>query len=259
MKRRRGFTLIELLVVVAIIAILAALLFPFFARARAAAYQSSCTSNLRQLATGFMLYFEDYDGTFPANGVSHLTDVTDIEKLWIRQIQPYMKNQDVLHCPGDNIRSASRSFSGALPEVHNQPGLPALSYGANWTMMSAALYDRPEAKVVSIQYAPLTLLVADCTEPWAFGPVYMDAQGVRWSHIAYANGPPEPTPEDVYHHGGRSGMGHERHGDGANIAFMDGHVHFMRADAFVREPGQRNGKEVSIQRPIIAPDAVPPD
>src|SRR5215208_2314470 len=104
MKRRRGFTLIELLVVVAIIAILAAVLFPVFARARAAAYQSSCTSNLRQLATGFMLYCEDYDQTFPANGVSHLTDVTDIEKLWIRQIQPYMKNQAVLHCPADSIR-----------------------------------------------------------------------------------------------------------------------------------------------------------
>src|SRR6478735_2662993 len=97
MTRRRAFTLIELLVVVAIIAILAAILFPVFARARAAAYQSSCTSNLRQIATGFTLYFQDYDETFPPNGVVRLTAVDDFERLWNYQIQPYMKNNGVLH------------------------------------------------------------------------------------------------------------------------------------------------------------------
>jgi len=43
-----GFTLIELLVVVAITAILAALLFPVFARARETAQKRTCASNLRQ-------------------------------------------------------------------------------------------------------------------------------------------------------------------------------------------------------------------
>ena len=42
---RRAFTLIELLVVIAIIAILAAILFPVFARARAAAQKANCLSN----------------------------------------------------------------------------------------------------------------------------------------------------------------------------------------------------------------------
>jgi len=44
-----GFTLIELLVVVAIIALLAAILFPVFAKAREKARQSVCQSNLRQI------------------------------------------------------------------------------------------------------------------------------------------------------------------------------------------------------------------
>src|SRR5216110_953320 len=53
---RRGFTLIELLVVVAIIAIIAAILFPVFAQARESARQTTCLSNLKQLGTGLMMY-----------------------------------------------------------------------------------------------------------------------------------------------------------------------------------------------------------
>src|SRR5687768_4855155 len=61
----RGFTLIELLVVIAIIAILAAILFPVFAQARAKARQATCTSNMKQLSLGLMMYIQDYDEMFP--------------------------------------------------------------------------------------------------------------------------------------------------------------------------------------------------
>jgi prepilin-type N-terminal cleavage/methylation domain-containing protein/prepilin-type processing-associated H-X9-DG protein len=258
MKRRRAFTLIELLVVIAIISILAAILFPVLAQTRAAARKTSCTSNLHQLAMGFTQYFQDYDETFPANGVTHVESVDDVHRLWFNQIQPYVKDNGVLHCPADNVTNAQRTFSDALPDHQNDAGLPSLSYGANWDMMSAATYGRPEAKIAAIQYASQTLLVSDCTEPWAFGPVYTDSSGVRWSHIAYANGPPVAVSNTVFH-GGRSGRGHERHGAGSNIAYMDGHVRFLRADAFVNRSEERNGQIVTVQRPIMAPDGVPPD
>src|SRR5207244_1375976 len=58
-------TLIELLVVIAIIAILAAMLFPVFAQAREQARRSVCLSNVKQLATGTMMYAQDYDETMP--------------------------------------------------------------------------------------------------------------------------------------------------------------------------------------------------
>jgi len=67
-KKRFAFTLIELLVVIAIIAILAAILFPVFARARENARRASCQSNLKQLALGMIMYSQDYDEKFAQLG-----------------------------------------------------------------------------------------------------------------------------------------------------------------------------------------------
>jgi prepilin-type N-terminal cleavage/methylation domain-containing protein/prepilin-type processing-associated H-X9-DG protein len=63
--RRKGFTLIELLTVVAIIAILAAILMPVFAKARAKARSTSCISNLKQISIALIQYSVDYDGSGP--------------------------------------------------------------------------------------------------------------------------------------------------------------------------------------------------
>ncbi len=64
-SRTKGFTLIELLVVISIIAVLAAILFPVFARAREKARQTTCQSNQRQIAAAVAMYVQDHAETFP--------------------------------------------------------------------------------------------------------------------------------------------------------------------------------------------------
>lgn len=137
MNRRNGFTLIELLVVIAIIAILAAILFPVFAQARSKARQTSCLSNLKQVGVGIYMYAQDYDEMLPGNTPLNINGLSDPRwpapavtahsagfsepygwnqpydpanvgtyRIWARDIQPYIKNLQIFHCPETRPRSS---------------------------------------------------------------------------------------------------------------------------------------------------------
>jgi general secretion pathway protein G len=113
-RSRRAFTLIELLVVVGILAVLAAILFPTFAKARASARQTACLSNLKQIGAAFGLYMTDYDDLFP-----HAIDAADRfrPEIWSdfpefqRRIphmpmlhdvlRPYLRSREAFCCPAD--------------------------------------------------------------------------------------------------------------------------------------------------------------
>ncbi|MGC8668104.1 MAG: type II secretion system protein [Chthonomonadales bacterium] len=86
--RRTSFTLVELLVVIAVIAILAALLLPVFSAARAAARQTVCVSQLRQIGMACQMYRQDY-GEFPP----HLS--------WTETA--YVRDPALFVCPNDRL------------------------------------------------------------------------------------------------------------------------------------------------------------
>lgn len=113
-RRAHAFTLIELLTVIAIIAVLAGLLFPVFARAKNAAKQTVCVSNLRQIGAAIALYMDDSDGIFPSALDASDKYASDIWNafpdfknriaqmpLMTEVLQPYLKNKDVFMCPSD--------------------------------------------------------------------------------------------------------------------------------------------------------------
>ncbi|MDR3707326.1 MAG: DUF1559 domain-containing protein [Capsulimonadaceae bacterium] len=92
----RAFTLIELLVSIAIIAILAAVLFPIFAQAREKARSAACLSNLKQLGLAYTQYEQDYDEIVPCG-----TNNWGGGNGWAAQVFPYAKSTSVFLCPDD--------------------------------------------------------------------------------------------------------------------------------------------------------------
>jgi len=98
--KRRAFTLIELLVVIAIIAILAAILFPVFAQAREKARTASCLSNIKQVTLSWQMYLQDYDETMVPAFVYDGTAPSNQTQIWWPKLQePYVKNWAIYKCP----------------------------------------------------------------------------------------------------------------------------------------------------------------
>ncbi len=74
-KRTLAFTLIELLIVIAVIAIMAAILFPIFVRVREKGRQTACGSNLRQLGIAVTQYAQENDGFLPPTTIVKILTV----------------------------------------------------------------------------------------------------------------------------------------------------------------------------------------
>lgn len=93
---RLGFTIVELTVVVTIIAVLGAILFPVFAKAREKARQAQCLSNLQQIWTGLRIYAAD-------NGGRYAPQDDRLDPLYPR----YLPHADVFLCPSSSEEVAA--------------------------------------------------------------------------------------------------------------------------------------------------------
>ncbi|MBM3501319.1 MAG: DUF1559 domain-containing protein [Armatimonadetes bacterium] len=199
-RRRSGFTLIELLVVVAIIASLAAILFPVFSRAREKARQTSCLSNVTQLGLAVLMYAQDYDETLIPSRQGNVNGAL----IWPAYLSPYVKNAQVFICPS----AASQSQYG---QVWQDRG--PLSIGINRDLegrntnlaYSLAVFQEPSAN----------LLLADSTP----APTGSGSGGGRGFQVQY------DRPPDT-----QSAIG-SRHNEGTNIGFLDGHAKWYKAGA----------------------------
>jgi prepilin-type processing-associated H-X9-DG protein/prepilin-type N-terminal cleavage/methylation domain-containing protein len=199
MKTRR-FTLIELLVVIAIIAILAAMLLPALAKARAKArakaQQASCMSNVKQIALGIVMYYQDNNNRF-----ANLGYCGGPALYWADMSLPYVNDTEVYLCP--SASSADRATT-RLPKGFN--------YGFNiWNYRVNGWY----TGVTTTRAPSSTIMIADR----ANGCVrILSSRCVNTGCGCYSG----QTPVQNNHY--LTNL----HNDGANYGFCDGHVQWYK-------------------------------
>jgi len=201
--RHPAFTLIELLVAIAIIAILAAVLFPVFAQARARARQIHCASNTRQLALGVLMYAQDNDDTLPPTAYSPGggKDDNTNEVLWPALVQPYLKNQQIRLCPADSRAKLC-------------------SYGLNELAFSDLTDENhpPVRPLASFQTSSDTVMLGEV----GTGDDFRTDRPDRYKLVAPGsalNDEADARPA-------------ARHFERVNLAFMDGHQRPLRLEQF---------------------------
>jgi prepilin-type N-terminal cleavage/methylation domain-containing protein/prepilin-type processing-associated H-X9-DG protein len=230
-RAKRAFTLIELLVVIAIIAILAALLLPALAGAKEEGRSINCRSNLRQLQICWEMYGNDFGGILcPNDWIDNIgvvsgdltqyswcngnarTDTT-ASNIQAGLLYPYDTSTAIYHCPSDmsTIQDANgnpltqprtRSYNmsqsvnglGLIPNPYDDGGLPVDVAQPCFIKFSAITNPTPSQLFVFIDENELTLSDDQFGYPM---PNYMP--GYWWD------------------------MPSNRHNQGANLSFADGH------------------------------------
>jgi prepilin-type N-terminal cleavage/methylation domain-containing protein/prepilin-type processing-associated H-X9-DG protein len=227
-----GFTLIELLVVMVIIAILAAMLLPALARAKSTAKNAACLSNLKQLDLCLHLYVVDNNDFFVPNnslatfimttdgpvwtalpGSSWLPDVdadTEVDPSNIMNglLFPYNTALGIYHCPAD------------LSTLDTPGGEPLQQLRWRSYNLSQSVNGDPQADPEYFPYIPACTKYTLIRHP---NPsqllTFIDESAETIQDADFGNPPVGGIFEQEWWD-----MPSDRHNQGGNLAFADGHV-----------------------------------
>ena len=161
LRRSLGFTLIELLTVVAIIGVLAAILFPVLGRVRETAKDSRCVENLHQIGLAIQTYAADNKGALPATGFFG--------------VAPYY-NRD------------QRNFQNSLLPYLNLPAASGWSTSVLTDMVHADVFDCPGYKGVTNGKCYLLQQTVTADNGTTIKP---------WGTITNATGSVSPKPQKI--------------------------------------------------------------
>ena len=219
----RAFTLIELLVAIAVIAILAALLFPTFSKVRENARRATCASNQRQLGMAIMQYVQDTDELFPW---SYSVDNGQMV-AWPDEIAGYvgLKNavqgRGSLNCPDSGVDGQAYATNGQIVGLLDTMDNP-LPLGFYRSVVGLPRIGSPSTLILLADSNSNTGLVLGRSAAEVAYPHAADSRdhtNEEWDHpwlgIGWAN-----NKQVAWRHTG-----------GANFLYVDGHVKYAHRGA----------------------------
>jgi prepilin-type processing-associated H-X9-DG protein/prepilin-type N-terminal cleavage/methylation domain-containing protein len=203
----RGFTLVEILIVLAVLMILAALLFPVFGRVREKGRLSACQSNLKQIILGVQQYIQDNDSRPPSFG------------NWREATTGYIKNPNIFRCP-------------SLPVLIKRPdgGIQSGEYNFYVGFLNSLVTEQAGNSSKQALVGVNESVLVDASKIFVSGDVgvygfYRQVPMPRQDAcgITMGNGKPDNLQTASTIHNG-----------GGNYLFYDGHVKWLTPESFTQ-------------------------
>jgi prepilin-type N-terminal cleavage/methylation domain-containing protein/prepilin-type processing-associated H-X9-DG protein len=232
---RSGFTLIELLVVIAIIAILAGMLLPALAKAKAKGKAIECLNNNRQICVAQKLYIDDHDNRFVflwrnPRSPAEAGEPTLAESLvpnagviwWPDKLSRYIPgNPKSFNCPG--LTQPAVQAAGGSASIVNFLGI-AMCHAEFGVLVGAPGGPRPPIRETDVAKPAASLFISDAAQISNPAEPNPDRwlEKIAWAAVYFR----PPTDAPTYTTEPTRLVG--RHNQRAPCGFVDGHVEAMR-------------------------------